>query len=243
LLGGVTLTASEDQTIRLWDRAGRQILVLREAAPLRQAALGPGGRELFVLVRGEWGVRVWDLAELAARLRDLGLEPGFTVADAPRVEQAREPTQGLVAELYRDRHFGFLIERRRDRQIAFDWGKGPLSPWLPSDEVSIRWTGSLRAPRPGRWELQIDVDDCASLWLDGVRFMSGVSNSPGGPHPTVAVELPARPVSFRLDYEQHSGPARCRLLWRPAGSTAPFVAVPPEAFSPERPPALKATAR
>src|SRR5262249_6752988 len=76
-----------------------------------------------------------------------------------------------------------------------------------------------------------------------VRFISRVSNGRSDPPHTVGVEFPAGPVSFRLDYEQHSRPARCTLLWRPARSAAPFVPVPPEAFSPGRPPALKAHAR
>ncbi len=227
LPGGVTLTASADHTVRLWDGEDRLLLTLREAGPIENVAVSPGGREVFVHVRGEWGVRVWDLAKLHGQFRDLGLDPGFTVGEAP---VAPVPLPGLIAELYADKEHTYLLERRRDPQVDFAWGKGPPSPWVPADNFSIRWTGWLRAPQAGDWELKLDADDEAALWLDGVAVFPRKLGCWGFGARMGVVRLPGGPVSFRLDYAEHAGEAHCRLAWRPPGGKGPFVPVPPEAF-------------
>jgi WD40 repeat protein len=225
--GGATLTASADHSIRLWSGDGELLLVLREGGRIVCAEASPAG-ELIVQVRSEWGLRIWDLAELGDGLRELGLPPGFSVPKVAPPPAA--PPRGLLAELFHQRGHRELVERRLDPQVNFDWGTAPPSRHVGPDHFSARWTGWLRAPKPAGWEFQLDCDDVATLWLDGqVVFRSATFN----PIATATVPLPNRPVSFRLDYEEQTGPARCRLLWRPAGSKEAFVPVPPEAFTPD----------
>ncbi|MFO0844185.1 MAG: PA14 domain-containing protein [Gemmataceae bacterium] len=224
--GGATLTASADHAVRLWGGRGQLLLTLHEGGPIVRAEVSPQG-ELILLVRSEWGLRVWDLAELRERLIGLGIEPGFAVAQ--KSTPAAAPLTGLVTEVFKGQQFKFLAERRRDPNIDFDWGLGPASPFVGRDDFSIRWTGRLRAPAPGKWKIQINCDDDATVWIDGRRVLTvPASDVPSA----TTIDLPAHPVSIRVDYRELRGLAHCQLLWRKLGEF-PWVPVPPAAFTPD----------
>jgi hypothetical protein len=70
-------TGGRDRAVRLWRPDGTAVLTPRAAGPVRMVAFGPGGGELYMLVAGERGVRRWHLGRLAARLHELGIDPGF----------------------------------------------------------------------------------------------------------------------------------------------------------------------
>lgn len=74
---GLAASGGADAAVRLWTPAGDPILTLRLPAAVRNLALTPDGRHLFVLAAGERAVRRWHLGRLAAGLRDPGLDPGF----------------------------------------------------------------------------------------------------------------------------------------------------------------------
>jgi hypothetical protein len=239
LPGTVTLTASADRSIRLWDGT-RPVLTLWEEAPLEKVALSRRG-ELFTLGLGEWGVWVWDLAVLRESLAQLGIEPGFALPseDTASDSAARET---LVAELFRKDTFERPRHRRRETQIDLSWDEDrPVSPWLAKGDFSVRWTGWLQPPRPGRWEFQAEATGAVSLWVDGRPVFEDAGGAPGQEGPTAAVTLPDRPVSLRLDFKGRKGPGHCRLLWR--DGDGPFKPVPPSGFHPAPAPAPLSIAR
>ena len=87
----------------------------------------------------------------------------------------------------------------------------------PADQAQ-RWSGWLKAPRPGRYTLQMTFDDRARLWLDGKLLIDCHVPVPGG-HP-VEGELTGRPQALRVEHLQEAGGAQVRLSWAQAGGFA-----------------------
>ena len=60
--GRFVVTASDDQTARVWDAAtGKEVLLLRHKAPVQFALMTPDGRRLAT---ASDTVRIWDLDPL-----------------------------------------------------------------------------------------------------------------------------------------------------------------------------------
>jgi cytochrome c len=75
--GGGLVTAGADRTIRLWSADGTVQMTLRASGPIRKLAVSADGRRLTFLAEGERGLRRWHLGTLAARLHELGIDPGY----------------------------------------------------------------------------------------------------------------------------------------------------------------------
>ena len=71
-------TGGHDRAIRLWGPDGKEVLTLRTTGPIAMLAFTPDEDELIALVAGERGVRRWHLGRLAEKLRELGIDPGFS---------------------------------------------------------------------------------------------------------------------------------------------------------------------
>lgn len=56
---------------------------------------------------------------------------------------------------------------RVDQTIDFDWDQGGPDPSVGTDHFSVRWTGKLKAPRSGTWQIGVTADDGIRLYLDG----------------------------------------------------------------------------
>ena len=68
----------------------------------------------------------------------------------------------------------------------------------------MRWTGWLKAPRPGRYTLRLEAQTAGRLWLDGqLSIDSGASRGPF--KQDVEVELDGRPHALRVEYVHFTG--------------------------------------
>jgi formylglycine-generating enzyme required for sulfatase activity len=115
--------------------------------------------------------------------------------------------------LFADTDLQHCFKVRSDPQIDFNWGEGPPDPLLPKDFFSIRWTGWLKAPRPGKYTLRLDADDGARLWLDR-RLLISRWQWPWTKSDQVEVELTTdRPHELRVEYFDGIGNASVRLSW------------------------------
>jgi WD40 repeat protein len=74
LLGGGLVTGSRDQTVKLWDASGREVLTLPQTGPVRRVFASADGTTLTLLAEGERGLRRWHLDRLRAELAELGLD-------------------------------------------------------------------------------------------------------------------------------------------------------------------------
>jgi hypothetical protein len=136
--------------------------------------------------------------------------------DAIAVPPGAGDGQGLIAELYKGRTFGRKLVTRVDRQVHFLWGGGRPDPLVEDHEFSVRWTGWLKAPRPGWYRLLLLSDDGVRLWLDDELIIDGWRNHPIEPFGK-EVELGSQPHALRIEYFEDHADANIVFLWECAG--------------------------
>jgi serine/threonine protein kinase/WD40 repeat protein len=235
-----------------WDGSElHELLTLPMPAPVRALAFHPDGARLFVLLDKERAVRVWRLDRLARRLTALGLGdglPSFEPADLPPAADLPKPTppvrdepagpNGLKEEWFGDRVFRRLVRVRHDRQAAFDADLRPSDPLASADDFAVRWSGWLKAPRPGRYTLWLDGDGVQRLWLDDRLILDHERRSGGADH-KAAVDLTARPHALRVEWVPYGGKPSVRLRWAQDGGFAD-EAVPAAALFHDREDAARA---
>ena len=118
---------------------------------------------------------------------------------------------------------------RFDPEVNFEWGQNPPDPEMSHENYSIRWTGYLKAPRPGVYKLAAIADDWMRVKLDGEvaleRYADGRVSFPR----EKMVTLTSEPQPIEIEFVQHSGPAYAVLRWLPPGHVTE-EAIPPAAF-------------
>jgi hypothetical protein len=115
------------------------------------------------------------------------------------------------------------------------WREGSPDPLVPVDCFSIRWSGWLKAPRPGRYTLKLESDDRSRLWLDGKLVLDMFS--PG--IQSIEVELSGQPQTLRIDYYDTVLNAMICFSWAQQGGFA-MQPVPKECLFHDRTAAEKA---
>ena len=130
-----------------------------------------------------------------------------------------ENAHGLRAEYFANKTFqGSPALTRIDNTVNFNWtGKSP-APQIPNSNYSVRWTGSLVAPKTGDYEFWLTSDDGSRLYIDNQLVVDN-----WGDHATQAkigtVELSAgKKYSIRVDYYNATGDAMVSLQWLVPGS-------------------------
>jgi WD40 repeat protein len=230
--GRLLVSGSRDGVLKLWrvePEGVSELLTLKQPAGVRWLGLHPDGVRLFVLLEGESAVRVWHLDRLRSRLTEVGFASGLEVLEprvlppeapkpvvAPAVTEPPRGPNGLKTELFADPDLRRCVKVRYDQNIDFDWGLGSPDPLVPPERFSIRWSGWLRAPRPGRYTLQLESDDGARLWLDEKLLVDCSRLAIEQLRHAVEVELDDRPHSLRVEYFQANGGAHVRLTWAQA---------------------------
>lgn len=139
--------------------------------------------------------------------------------------------------------WGLPTVSRIDAVLNFTWGTGPIGG-EGTDFVSVRWTGRVRPPTTGHYELHLAADEKARLWLDDELVLdtwhaSSVAHALAGPavgadahNDSAVVPLVAdRFHALRVEFRDTTGPARVALMWRAvADATATLQVIPPAAL-------------
>jgi alpha-D-xyloside xylohydrolase len=135
-------------------------------------------------------------------------------------------TGALQGEYFADKTLTRRAAARKDAAIDFDWGLGPALPEMPSDQFSVRWTGRLRAPETGEYELATVADDGVRLWLDGRLLIDDwTQHAPEYRSGRVSLEA-GKQYDLRLEYFDEILGASVKLRWtlpsdRSAAEAAP----------------------
>jgi serine/threonine protein kinase/formylglycine-generating enzyme required for sulfatase activity len=136
---------------------------------------------------------------------------------APQLPNATaRPANGLLAEFFKGEKFERKLKARVDANIDYLWGYDAPDPEVPKDNFSARWTGWLKAPRPGRYKIIAVADDGVRLWLDGKLL---IDEWHGGWPARYAIELDltGKPQALKLDYFEIRASAVMSLRWEQAG--------------------------
>ncbi|MGE0607097.1 MAG: PA14 domain-containing protein [Pirellulales bacterium] len=142
---------------------------------------------------------------------------------------------GLLGELFSDKAFSTLLERRVDRQLDFFWladstpaaaTAQPLST-VP-DVLYARWRGYLTPAEAGQYTLVLGVDDGAQIWIDGKVRLDG--RRVGEPKRfEIPIVLKAERHTLRVDYFKQSQDGVLTLHWIPPDGVEQVI--PAECFS------------
>lgn len=91
-----------------------------------------------------------------------------------------------------------------------------------TDNIYIRWTGVVRAPKDGRYTFITESDDGSWLTIGGVEVADN-----GGAHAmqesSGIIDLKAGDHLLRLDYREMGGEAGCKLMWITPGGEKEII--------------------
>ena len=119
----------------------------------------------------------------------------------------------LLGEYFADKELGQRAAMRNDAAIDFDWGLASPLPEMPADHFSIRWSGRLRAPETGEYDLATVADDGVRLWVNGRLLIDDWTQHAPEYH-TARVSLEAgKQYDLRLEYYDEIMGASIKLRW------------------------------
>ena len=120
--------------------------------------------------------------------------------------------------------------------INFQWGGGSVLGG-PSEDVIVRFTGSIRSNTTQDISFLAAADDGTKLYLDGVLITSDWVDKGGGGTTSAPVAFTAGvPKTIELMYYENGGGAWVQLLWDQSGS---MQIIPTEAFTSVAAPIVK----
>jgi alpha-D-xyloside xylohydrolase len=131
-----------------------------------------------------------------------------------KVFAAPDGTSGvLLGEYFADKELSHRAATRNDSAIDFDWGQAAPLPEVPPDLFSVRWTGRLRAPETGEYDLSTVADDGVRLWVDGKLLIDDwTQHAPEYHTGRIALEA-GKQYDFRLEYYDEIMGASVKLRW------------------------------
>lgn len=106
---------------------------------------------------------------------------------------------------------GGAVLVRNDRDINFDWGAGPPSPSLPSDNFSARWTREVPL-EDSLYRFHILADDGIRLWVDG-ELRYDMWRDQEAHERTFDLNLTKGRHEIVVEYYEHGGGARVHVWW------------------------------
>lgn len=138
---------------------------------------------------------------------ELNIPPsdGATLLLAPQAGAATRggSGNGLVGLYYRQQGWRGEPEMRIDPAVDFDWGVDAPLASIPNKLFTVNWRGTLVPEEGGRHTFSFNVDDRASLTLNGEAI-----NDP--------VDLVAgRRYDIQVTFEATDGPNAVTLFWKP----------------------------
>ena len=187
----------------------------------------------------------------SARVRLLWSGPGVAKSVVPKerlyaksfspVHAARiAANRGLLGTYYMAAEFGGATSSRVDPMIDFNWsGRDPL-PGFSRSNLSVRWSGQIKADHSEEYTFHLLADQRAQLWIDEKLIIdrgdqSWLSETKGG-IPLAAGER----YDLRLQVQSHSGNPAARLMWSSASvstTNVPATHLFPSKAAPSRGPA------
>jgi len=191
------------------------------------AVIGPRADEVRLGGYSGFGVHTVSILEgIKAKLGDAvtvryekGCDVGFSAL--PPIPAAclipaggRPGERGLRGEYYANKTLaGKPILVRVDSVVSFEWEMGSPDSTIPSNEFSVRWTGSLVPSVTGSYQLGFSSDDGVRLWLDGKLVIDSWFDR-GATLDAIMMRLDSgKTYDVRIEYYENTGWTFARLVW------------------------------
>lgn len=123
---------------------------------------------------------------------------------------------GLKAEYFNNMSMGGQpLFTETVKSVNFNWGGGsPSIDVLGTDHFSVRYTGYLRVPKSGDYQLALSSDDGSRLYIDDVPIIDNWGNH-STKEVTKTMTLKAgRDYAVRIDYSEDGGDAAVTFGYR-----------------------------
>jgi alpha-D-xyloside xylohydrolase len=125
---------------------------------------------------------------------------------------------GLEVEYFEGTNFERPAGKEIDSKVDHNWPGPPLQEFpagLKSlDNFSARWQGFLTAPEDGEYEIGVEVDDGARLWIDGKLFAEDWNNNTPRYRFGKVVLHKGQKAAIKIEYFNGTGQRVLRLNWR-----------------------------
>jgi alpha-D-xyloside xylohydrolase len=125
---------------------------------------------------------------------------------------------GLEVEYFEGTNFEKSAGKEIDAKVDHNWPGPPLTQppaQLKSlDYFSARWEGFVTAPEDGEYEIGVEIDDGARLWIDGKLVAEDWSNNTPRYRFGKVVLHKEHKADLKIEYYNGTGQRVLRLSWR-----------------------------
>jgi len=125
---------------------------------------------------------------------------------------------GLDVEYFAGTDFEKSAGKEIDSKVEHIWPGPPLQNFpagLKSlDKFSARWQGFLTAPEDGEYEIGVDMDDGARVWIDGKLLVEDWNNGVTHYRSGKSVLRKGQKSAIKVEYFNGTGQRALRLSWR-----------------------------
>ncbi len=123
---------------------------------------------------------------------------------------------GLAGTYYQNTEFGGATSTRVDSTVDFNWSDRDPLPGFSRTNLSVRWSGQLKADHTEEYTFYVLADGIVRLWIDNRLVLdrtdqTWLSEIKGG-LPLAAGER----YDLRLEVQSRSGGVVARLMWSSA---------------------------
>jgi alpha-D-xyloside xylohydrolase len=125
---------------------------------------------------------------------------------------------GLAVQYFDGVNFDKPAGQTVDTKVEHRWPGPPLANPPPGlsgfENFSGRWEGTITAPEDGEYEIGVEMDDGARLWLDGKLVVEDWDQAAARWRSAKVTLKKDQKVAIKLDYYQGGGERYLRLGWR-----------------------------
>jgi alpha-D-xyloside xylohydrolase len=139
---------------------------------------------------------------------------------------------GLRVQYFEGVDFGSLAGSAIDEKVEHNWPGPPLANPPPGltgfDNFSARWEGTLTAPEAGEYEIGVEYDDGARLFLDGKLLVEDWSFGAKRYRGAKITLAEGQAVALKAEFHQGGQERYFRLGWRKPSERRALAAATPK---------------
>lgn len=128
---------------------------------------------------------------------------------------------GLVGQYFANTTLSGTAVLTRSEAVDFSWGSTSPGTGVPTDNFSVRWSGSVVIPATGSYRFQTESDDGVRLSVNGSQVINNWTDHGATTDTGAAASYTAgQVVTVVMEYYEKTGSAVARLRWLKPGATA-----------------------